>query len=123
MTTTLSHNPSIGPNTRGRFIFYFQIPLDNLIPVCYHYYTMSNHKLYQGDCLEIMRYGHPPVKPLSILENLVVNSSQEGEVVLDCFMGSGSTGVATLNTNRDFIGIELDEGYFKIAKERIESVQ
>lgn len=68
------------------------------------------------------KYGHPTVKPLSILENLVVNSSQEGEVVLDCFMGSGSTGVACLNTNRNFIGIELDEGYFEIAKERIEGV-
>lgn len=66
------------------------------------------------------KYGHPTVKPLSILENLVVNSSQEGEVVLDCFMGSGSTGVACLNTNRDFIGIELDEGYFNIAQNRIE---
>ena len=65
------------------------------------------------------KYGHPTVKPLSILENLVVNSSQEGEVVLDCFMGSGSTGVACLNTNRNFIGIELEEGYFNIAKERI----
>lgn len=66
------------------------------------------------------KYGHPTVRPLSILENLVVNSSQEGEVVLDCFMGSGSTGVACLNTNRNFIGIELDEGYFKIAQNRIE---
>lgn len=69
------------------------------------------------------KYGHPTVKPLFILENLVMNSSQEGEVVLDCFMGSGSTGVACLNTNRDFIGIELDEGYFTIAKERIEEVK
>lgn len=69
------------------------------------------------------RYGHPTVKPLFILENLVVNSSQEDEVVLDCFMGSGSTGVACLNTNRDFIGIELDEKYFQIAKERIEEAQ
>lgn len=66
------------------------------------------------------KYGHPTVKPLSILENLVMNSSQEGEVVLDCFMGSGSTGVACLNTNRNFIGIELDEGYFEIAQNRIE---
>ena len=66
------------------------------------------------------KYGHPTVKPLSILENLVVNSSQKGEVVLDCFMGSGSTGVACLNTNRDFIGIELDERYFNIAQNRIE---
>lgn len=69
------------------------------------------------------KYGHPTVKPLSILENLVVNSSQEGEVVLDCFMGSGSTGVACLNTNRNFIGIELDEGYFKIAQNRIEEAK
>lgn len=64
------------------------------------------------------KYRHPTVKPLSILENLVVNSSQEGEVVLDCFMGSGSTGVACKNLNRNFIGIELDEHYFNIAKER-----
>ena len=66
------------------------------------------------------KYGHPTVKPLSILENLIVNSSQEGEVVLGCFMGSGSTGVACFNTNRNFIGIELDEGYFNIAQNRIE---
>lgn len=66
------------------------------------------------------KYGHPTVKPLSILENLVVNSSQEGEVVLDCFMGSGSTGIVALNNRRKFIGIELDTQYFNIAKERIE---
>lgn len=66
------------------------------------------------------KYGHPTVKPLSILENLVVNSSQEGEVVLDCFMGSGSIGIAALNNRRKFIGIELDPQYFNIAKERIE---
>lgn len=65
------------------------------------------------------KYGHPTVKPLFILENLVINSSQEDEIVLDCFMGSGSTGVACINTNRNFIGIELDEKYFEIAKERI----
>ena len=65
------------------------------------------------------KYGHPTVKPLSILENLVLNSSQKGEIVLDCFMGSGSTGVACVNTNRNFIGIELDKEYFEIAKERI----
>lgn len=66
------------------------------------------------------KYGHPIVKPLSILENLVVNSSKEEGIVLDCFMGSGSTGVACLNTNRKFIGIELDERYFNIAQNRIE---
>lgn len=54
---------------------------------------------------------------------LVENSSNEGDVVLDPFMGIGSTGVACVNTNRNFIGIELDENYFNIAKERIESTK
>lgn len=67
-------------------------------------------------------YGHPTVKPQNILNNLVVNSSQEGEIVLDPFMGSGSTGVACVNTNRKFIGIELDDNYYNIARDRIKKV-
>ena len=67
-------------------------------------------------------YNHPTIKPLNIIENLVVNSSQENDVVLDCFMGSGTTGVACVNTGRNFIGIELDEKYFEIAKERIKKI-
>ena len=47
----------------------------------------------------------------------------KNELILDPFMGSGSTGVACINTNRNFIGIELDKGYFNIAKKRIEEVQ
>ena len=50
-------------------------------------------------------------------------SSNEGDIVLDCFMGSGSTGVACLNTNRRFIGIELNEKYFNIAKNRLENIK
>ena len=53
------------------------------------------------------------------LKNLVINSSKEGDTVLDCFMGSGTTGVACKELNRNFIGIEIDEKYFKIAQERI----
>ena len=67
------------------------------------------------------RYGHPTCKPVSILTNHILNSTKnQGDVVLDCFMGSGSTGVACMNTNRKFIGIELDKNYFEIAKNRIE---
>ena len=62
---------------------------------------------------------HPSDKPVDLMQILVENSSQEGEIVLDPFMGAGSTGVACMNTNRRFIGIELDENYFNIAKERI----
>ena len=63
---------------------------------------------------------HVTEKPLSIIETFVTNSSNAGDIVLDPFMGSGTTGVACVNTGRNFIGIELDEGYFNIAKERVE---
>ena len=62
---------------------------------------------------------HPTQKPVSLMEYLVKTYTNEGEVILDFTMGSGTTGVACKNLNRDFIGIELDEGYFNIAKERI----
>jgi len=63
---------------------------------------------------------HPTEKPLSLFEYLVNSSSNEGGVVLDPCMGSGTTGVACKNLNRNFIGIEMDETYFNIAKARIE---
>ena len=69
------------------------------------------------------KYNHPTIKPLNIIKNLIINSSNENEVVLDCFMGSGTTGVACKELNREFIGIELDEKYFNMAKERIESIK
>ena len=63
---------------------------------------------------------HPTQKPVDLLEYLIKTYTNEGEIVLDNCMGSGSTGVGCINTNRRFIGIELDEGYYNIAKERIE---
>lgn len=54
---------------------------------------------------------------------LIENSSKENEIILDPFMGIGSTGVACVNTNRNFIGMELDENYFNIAKDRIEKAK
>ena len=63
---------------------------------------------------------HPTQKPVALLEYLIKTYTNENELVLDNCMGSGSTGVACVNTNRNFIGIELDEKYFNIAKERIE---
>jgi site-specific DNA-methyltransferase (adenine-specific) len=63
---------------------------------------------------------HPTQKPVALLEDLIQTYSNEGNTVLDFTMGSGSTGVACVNTNRHFVGIELDEGYFNIAKKRIE---
>ena len=63
---------------------------------------------------------HPTQKPTDLLEWLIKTYTNDGETVLDNCMGSGSCGVACVNTNRRFIGIELDEGYFNIAKKRIE---
>ena len=62
---------------------------------------------------------HPTQKPVALMEYLIRTYTNEGETVLDNCMGSGTTGVACVNTNRNFIGIELDEGYFKIAQGRI----
>jgi len=66
---------------------------------------------------------HPTQKPVLLLEDLVKTFSNEGNLVVDLTMGSGSTGVACKNTNREFIGIEKDEGYFKIAQTRIQDAQ
>lgn len=66
---------------------------------------------------------HPTSKPVALLEYLIRTYTNEGETVLDNCMGSGSTGVACVNTRRDFIGIELDKGYFDIACKRIQEAQ
>jgi len=62
---------------------------------------------------------HPTQKPVALLEYLIKTYTNEGETVLDNCMGSGSTGVACINTNRNFIGYELDEKYFEIAEKRL----
>lgn len=66
---------------------------------------------------------HPTQKPVALMEYLIKTYTNEGETVLDFTMGSGTTGVACKNLNRNFIGIELDPEYFKIAEQRINSAQ
>ena len=61
------------------------------------------------------KYGHPTCKPEEIIKNLIINSSNEGSVVLDCFMGSGTTGAVCVGMNREFVGIEINENYFGVA--------
>ena len=65
---------------------------------------------------------HPTQKPVALLEYLIKTYTNEGDLVLDFTMGSGSTGVAALNTNRRFVGIELDEKYFNIAVDRLKDI-
>lgn len=66
---------------------------------------------------------HPTQKPVKLMGEFVLRHSNKNDIVLDPFMGSGSTGVACRNLNREFIGIELDETYFKIAENRIREAQ
>jgi site-specific DNA-methyltransferase (adenine-specific) len=81
---------------------------------------------YPRDVLQIPSEGktaHPTQKPVALMEYLIRTYTNEGETVLDNTMGSGTTGVACVRTNRNFIGIEMDEKYFEIAKKRIEDEQ
>jgi site-specific DNA-methyltransferase (adenine-specific) len=64
---------------------------------------------------------HPAQKPVELLEQLIKDSTNEGDNVLDCFMGSGSTMEACIKTKRNGIGIELSEDYFNISKKRVEN--
>ena len=87
----------------------------------------STFNLWQGKKYKsnILKYKkdydghHPTQKPVLLLEDLIKTFSNEGNTVVDLTMGSGSTGVACKNTNRNFIGIEMDDNYFEIAKQRI----
>ncbi len=74
------------------------------------------------ECVNNFRV-HPTQKPVALLEYLIKTYTKENDTVLDFTMGSGSTGVACLQTNRNFIGIELDEKYYNIAKERCKEYQ
>ena len=82
--------------------------------------------IFEGSVVNIKsrdRGLHPTQKPIELMEKLIKTYTNENETVLDFTMGSGSTGIACYNTNRNFIGIEMDSEYFKIAKERISAVQ
>ena len=83
-----------------------------------------NNEYYPTSIIEISNASqkgkiHPTQKPVALMEYLIKTYTNEGETVLDNVMGSGTTGVACKNLNRNFIGIELDENYFEIAKKRI----
>lgn len=82
----------------------------------------TKHKFYQTAINQKDKalYDHPTIKPLEIISNLIINSSCEGQTVLDTFMGSGTTGCACKLLNRNFIGFEIDEKFFDVAKQRIE---
>jgi DNA modification methylase len=98
------------PFADGEFIYTsFNKPARRIVFKQQGFITDSKDKRY-----------HPTQKPTELLEQLICDYTEPNAVIMDCFMGSGSTGVACVNTGRNFIGIELDPDYFAIAKGRIE---
>jgi len=83
---------------------------------------LSEYKGYPTNLLEFMRESglHPTQKPVALFEYLIKTYTNEGEIVLDNCIGSGTTAIACINTGRNFIGVEIEEKYVKIARERIE---
>lgn len=67
-------------------------------------------------------YNHPTIKPLELVKRHIIHTTKENDIVLDCFLGSGTTAVACKETNRQYIGFEIDEKYYKIATERLNGI-
>ncbi len=84
------------------------------------YETKRKYWVQQVNTADKKLYGHPTVKPLNIIRQLIVNSSQEGGIVIDPFIGSGTTAVAARLENRHYIGFEIDKTYYDTATRRIE---
>ena len=83
--------------------------------------NLGDSQLYECDNINGKNKLHPTQKPLEYTDRLILNSSKEGDLILDIFCGSGTTCLSSKLNNRNFIGFELDENYFNIAKDRIEN--
>jgi site-specific DNA-methyltransferase (adenine-specific) len=95
---------------------YLGLTYDDIVPKFCNQKT--HHSVWEYD-LDHKKEGHITPKPIKLLKNIIEHTTDENEIVLDCFMGSGSTGVACNEINRKFIGIEKNKKYFDLAKKRI----
>lgn len=86
------------------------------------YQTKSTVWRQEANVADKKLYDHPTIKPLHMIKTLIENSSQEGDVVLDTFLGSGTTAVAAKELNRNFIGFEINEDYYNIAVDRVNGI-
>ncbi|HBC84279.1 MAG TPA: site-specific DNA-methyltransferase [Clostridiales bacterium] len=84
-----------------------------------NYHTKRKYYISGTNQVDKKKYKHPTIKPLPLIENHIENSSKPGDVILDCFAGSGTMLVGAINKGRRFIGFEINEEYFKIAEKRI----
>lgn len=85
-----------------------------------NYHTKRKYYISGVNQIDKKKYKHPTIKPLPFIENHIINSSKEGDLILDCYCGSGTTLVGAIKTNRNFIGFEIDKNYYEIAKQRVE---
>ena len=86
------------------------------------YNTKKKYYVSSANVEDKKKFVHPTIKPLEIIKNLTINSSKENDIVLDCFCGSGTTCVACKETNRRYIGMEINKEYYDIAKKRINGI-
>ena len=93
------------------------------VPMYGTYNTKKKYYVTPTNKADKDKYGHPTIKPLDIIQNLVINSSKEGDIVLDPFLGSGTTAVAAANNGRHYIGFEVDMNYFETALNRLEEAK
>ncbi len=84
-----------------------------------NYHTKRKYYISGTNQTDKKKYKHPTIKPLAFIENHIINSSNEGDLILDCFAGSGTTLVGAINQNRNFIGFEINKEYYEIAQTRI----
>ena len=135
----MQHEDIITFTSKGERVSYYpqKIKLDK--PLKYRYSSKTDHcnglakagtylvdSKHPTNIIEISKVSkpiHPTQKPIELMEYLIKTYTNENELVLDFTAGSGSTGVACLNTNRRFIGIEKDDKYFEIAKQRLEEAE
>jgi site-specific DNA-methyltransferase (adenine-specific) len=105
--------------TDTEFILFFR---EKGVKIRGEYKTKSTYYVTPLNQKDKRLYKHPTVKPLNIVENFIINSSDEGSIVLDPYLGSGTTAVASKKLNRNYIGFELDKTYYNIAIKRISDI-
>jgi site-specific DNA-methyltransferase (adenine-specific) len=107
-----------------------EIKFKNPFSDCELIYTNQDKKtvnkyivIQQGFIAQELERFHPTQKPVQLITRIILDNTSEGDTIFDPFMGSGTTGVACVQTGRNFIGVEIDPGYFKIAERRIAEAQ
>ena len=117
------HKTNPIPTCNGKYLSdleYCVFARDKGVKLYGTYETKSKVYISQANTEDKKKYGHPTIKPLERIEEYIINSSQQGDVILDPFVGSGTTCVAAKRLGRKYIGFEINEKYYKIAKDRLQ---